>query len=120
MLVSVTGKCWHDPFSKAEARQRVAAWLEKNWISAKESADLIAQINTSSLPELEILWKRPPRYTATIYRPTQRRVVVLTKQPQPTPAEAAPTPPPAPPKPEPPKPPRPATIFIEGKIQSLN
>lgn len=115
VLVSAIGKCWHDPFSKAEARLRVVAWLEKGWVSAKEGADLVAQIDTSPLPELEVIGIRPPRYTVMLYPLMQRRVVVLVKRPQPTPAKAAPTPPPAPPKPRPP-----ATIEVEGEKHPLN
>lgn len=103
-------------FTKRSARLLLYKWWEQGIVEQAEVIGLVEAIFASPLPEIQHSCQKSIRYIVTL----DSSYGYKCEQQEPPPAEtkAAETPsalPPAAPKPS-----RPATIFIEGKMQSLN
>lgn len=104
-------------FTKQDTRLLLYKWWEQGIVERDEVVRLVEDICASPLPEIQRSYQKSIRYQVAL----PPSYGYKREQQAPSPAEAnAAEPPPPPPAPTPPKPPRPATIFIEGKTQSLN
>ena len=104
-------------FTKRGARLKLYEWWKQGIVEQDEVVRLVEVICASPLPEFQHSCQKSIRYQVDL----PPSYGYKREQQAPPPAEMRAAEPPHPPSaPTPPKPPRPATIFIEGKTQSLN